>query len=83
MLIANLNGNYFAIGDTCNHAGGDLSKGSLKGSIVSCPKHRARFDMSTGKVVSGPEILFMQSKIKDEPPYEVKIEGKDIMLKTN
>ena len=83
MLIANLNGNYFAIGDTCTHAGGDLSKGSLEGSIVTCPKHRARFDMSTGKVVSGPKILFMHPKIKDEPPYEVKIEGKDIMLKTN
>jgi nitrite reductase/ring-hydroxylating ferredoxin subunit len=29
ILIANVGGNYLAIGNKCTHAGGDLSKGSL------------------------------------------------------
>ena len=82
ILIANVNGNYFAIGDICTHAGGDLSKGSLEGNIVTCPKHGSKFDVTTGKVVSGPKILFMHPKISDEALYEVKVQGKDVLLKT-
>lgn len=81
ILIANVNGNYYAIGNRCTHAGGDLSKGSLEGNIVTCPKHGAKFDVTTGKLVSGPKILFMHPKINDESFYEVKVEGKDILLK--
>jgi nitrite reductase/ring-hydroxylating ferredoxin subunit len=82
ILIANVNGNYYAVGNRCTHAGGDLSKGSLEGSIATCPKHGAKFDVTTGKVVLGPKILFMHPKINDEPSYEVKVEGKDILLKS-
>jgi nitrite reductase/ring-hydroxylating ferredoxin subunit len=80
-LVVNVNGNYYAIGNRCTHAGGDLSKGSLDGSIVTCPRHGAKFDVTTGKVVSGPKILFLHPKINDESFYEVKVEGKDILLK--
>jgi 3-phenylpropionate/trans-cinnamate dioxygenase ferredoxin subunit len=81
ILMANVNGNYYAIANRCTHAGGELSKGSLEGSIVTCPKHGAKFDVTTGKVVSGPKILFMHPKINDEPSYEVKVEGKDVLLR--
>ncbi len=81
ILIANVDGNYYAIGNRCTHAGGDLSRGTLEGNIVTCPKHGSKFDVTTGKVVSGPKILFLRPKIKDEPSYEVKVEGKDVLLK--
>jgi len=81
ILIANVNGNYYAIGNRCTHAGGDLSKGSLEGNIVTCPKHGGKFNVTTGKVALGPKILFMYPKINDEPSYEVKVEGKGILLK--
>jgi len=83
ILIANVDGNYYAIANRCTHKGGDLSKGSLNGNIVTCPVHGARFDVTTGKTISGPKILFFKSKTQDEPSFEVKIEGKDVMLKTN
>ena len=80
VLIANVNDVYYAIGNMCSHMRGDLSKGMLEGNTVTCPKHRAKFDVTTGKVVSGPKIPFMHPKVKDEPTYVVKVEGKDIML---
>ena len=80
-LIANIDGNYYAIGNKCTHAGGNLSKGSLEGNIVTCPKHKAKFDVTTGKVVSDPKILFLHPKIKNEPSYEVKVKGKEALLK--
>jgi len=39
-LIINVDGKYYAIGARCTHAGGDLSQGSLKGNIVTCPRHK-------------------------------------------
>jgi nitrite reductase/ring-hydroxylating ferredoxin subunit len=80
VLIANVNGTYYAIRNICTHMNGDLSKGKLEGHIVTCPKHKARFDITTGKVVSGPKMLLMHPKIQDEPNYMVKVEGKDILL---
>ncbi|MCP8304192.1 MAG: non-heme iron oxygenase ferredoxin subunit [archaeon] len=81
ILIANVDGNYYAIENRCTHAGGDLSKGALDGRIVTCPRHGSRFDVTTGKAVSGPKILFLRFKTKDAPSFEVKVEGKDLMLK--
>jgi 3-phenylpropionate/trans-cinnamate dioxygenase ferredoxin subunit len=83
VLIANVDGNYYAIADRCTHRGGDLSKGSLDGNIVTCPLHGSRFDVTTGKAVSGPKIVFVRAKTNDEPSFEVKIEGNNILLKTS
>ena len=74
VLIANVNGNYYAIAGRCTHRGGDLSKGSLDGNIVTCPLHGSKFDVTTGKAISGPKIALLRFKTDDEPIYEVKIE---------
>jgi 3-phenylpropionate/trans-cinnamate dioxygenase ferredoxin subunit len=81
ILITNIDGKYYAVGNRCTHAGGDLSKGSLNGNIITCPRHGSKFDLTTGKVVSGPKILFLRPKIKDNDFYEVKVDGKEILLK--
>ena len=83
ILVVNVDGNYYAIANKCTHRGGDLSKGSLNGNIITCPVHGARFDVTTGKNISGPKILLFKSKTEDEPSFEVKIKGKDVMLKTS
>ena len=80
ILVANVGGNYHTINNTCTHAGGDLSKGSLEVNIVICPRHRSRFDVTTGKSISGPKILFITLKVKDEPHFPVKVEGNDVLI---
>jgi 3-phenylpropionate/trans-cinnamate dioxygenase ferredoxin subunit len=73
ILITNFDGHYYAIGGKCTHMGGDLSKGMLDGKIVMCPRHGSKFDVTTGKVVGGPAA-------KDEPVYEVRIDGTSIKV---
>jgi 3-phenylpropionate/trans-cinnamate dioxygenase ferredoxin subunit len=80
VLITNVNGVYYAIENSCTHMHGNLSKGTLEGNTVICPKHKAKFDVKTGKVVSGPKIPLMHPKIKDESAYVVRVEGKNILL---
>jgi nitrite reductase/ring-hydroxylating ferredoxin subunit len=81
-LIANVKGSYYAIGNICTHTNADLSKGSLGGNVVTCTKHKSKFDVTTGKVISGPKLLFVHPKIDDETSYEVKVEGNALLLKT-
>ena len=38
VLLANVNGKYYALGNVCTHEGGNLSKGTLQGNIIICPK---------------------------------------------
>lgn len=81
ILIANVSGKIYAIGWKCTHAGGDLSKGTLEGNVITCPRHHAKFDVTTGKAVSQPKIGFLHPKANDEPSYQVKIENENIMVK--
>ena len=74
ILISNINGKYYAIGEKCTHAKGSLSKGKLDGKIVTCPRHGSKFDVTTGNVVGGPAK-------QNEPTYEVKVEGNIIKVR--
>ena len=75
ILLANLKGKYYAIGNRCTHLGCLLSKGILKGAKVHCPCYGSIFDIRTGEVLTGPA--------KDpEPIFKLKIDGDKIMLVT-
>ena len=52
ILVTNVDGNYYAMDDTCTHAGASLSEGSLDGSTVTCPWHGSTWDCKTGKLSS-------------------------------
>lgn len=83
VLIVNLNGTYHVIGNKCTHRGGDLSKGTLEGNQITCPRHKATFDITSGKVISGPKLPIIRPTINNEPLYNVKVEGNDIFIKTS
>ena len=83
VLLANVDGSYYAIANKCTHLGGSLSKGSLVGSIVTCPKHGAQFDVKTGQAITGAKMGFIKMNVKDEEHYSVKVEGTDILVGTS
>ena len=81
ILIANVGGAYYAIGNRCTHAGADLSKGLLEGNIITCPEHKAKFDITNGKVIFRPKFWIWEMKLGDAPSYEVKVDGNNIMIR--
>ena len=54
ILIANVDGRFYAIDDRCGHMNGLLSMGTLQGKIVTCPFHYAQFDVTTGQKTRDP-----------------------------
>lgn len=73
ILVANVKGKYYAIGNVCTHMSCTLSDGGLDGEIVTCPCHGSKFDVKTGEVVGGPAA-------KPEPSYQVMVERDQIMV---
>jgi 3-phenylpropionate/trans-cinnamate dioxygenase ferredoxin component len=54
VAVFNVGGTIHAIGGSCTHRGGPLGEGRLDGSIVTCPWHGSRFDVTTGAVLNPP-----------------------------
>ncbi len=73
IAIFNVEGTFYAMDDTCTHAGGPLSEGELDGTVVTCPWHGATFEVKTGGVLGPPAANGLRS-------YEVKVEGDDVLV---
>jgi len=73
IVVFNIAGTYFAIADTCTHDDGPLGEGELDGFEVECPRHGARFDVRTGKVLCTPAVV-------DIPAFPVQVVGDEIQV---
>lgn len=73
ILVVNLDGTFFALGNTCTHMGCPLSKGTLTGKILQCACHGSRFDVTTGEVAGGPAR-------RPEPAYPVRVENGEVIV---
>ena len=48
VAIGNVEGRFFAVDNTCPHAGGPLGDGTIDGCSVTCPYHGWAFDLESG-----------------------------------
>lgn len=74
VLLANVDGRFYAIGNLCTHEGGPLDEGELEDTTVTCPWHMGQFDVRTGEVLASPPS-------SPAPVYEVKLEGTNILIR--
>jgi len=73
LLICHTEGGFYAIDDTCTHDDGPLGDGWLEGTAIECPRHGARFDVTTGKVLCLPAAVPINA-------YRVMVEGGDVKV---
>jgi 3-phenylpropionate/trans-cinnamate dioxygenase ferredoxin subunit len=95
ILIALVDGKYYAAAGHCPHMKAYLAKGKLNGTIVSCPLHGSQFDLKNGKPVRWVTGLGFMSfmgrlmsslgmaakKEQSLDVFEVKVEGERITAK--
>ena len=74
VLLAHVDGCFYAISDICGHRNAPLSRGRLAGHIVECPLHFAQFDVRSGKLVDGPVAT-------DVAAYEVRVDGDTVLVR--
>lgn len=67
IALCNVDGTFYAIDDVCTHDGGPLDQGELEGHQIECPRHGARFDVRSGRVLALPAVMPVHS-------YPVQVE---------
>jgi 3-phenylpropionate/trans-cinnamate dioxygenase ferredoxin subunit len=87
ILLARVGERYYAAESRCPHMRGELSRGTLEGTIVTCPVHHSRFDLEDGKVVRWTDwsgIMLSMTRVLRAPRplavYEVKVEEGRILV---
>jgi 3-phenylpropionate/trans-cinnamate dioxygenase ferredoxin subunit len=56
VAVSRVGGTFYAMDDLCTHDEGPLGEGTLEGTAVECPRHGARFDVTTGAALSMPAV---------------------------
>ena len=52
--VFNVDGELYAIDDTCTHQDASLADGWLEGCLIECPLHASCFDLRTGQPTGPP-----------------------------
>jgi 3-phenylpropionate/trans-cinnamate dioxygenase ferredoxin subunit len=87
ILIARVKGQYYAVDARCPHLEGDLSKGTLRDTILTCPMHHSQFDLQDGHVVRWTDLtgITFTFASQQKPPkslkqYPVMVKGDKILI---
>ncbi|WOQ16266.1 non-heme iron oxygenase ferredoxin subunit [Raineyella sp. W15-4] len=73
ILVANVDGEFFATQDTCTHSDWPLSDGFLEDGLIECSLHWAKFDARTGKAKTLPACVNLRT-------YPVQVDGDDVLV---
>lgn len=83
ILLANVDGNFYAVTAVCPHMGGYIPIGTLEGNIIKCPVHGSQYDVTTGKLVKNvPAALRLVTGggSNDLKSYPVSVEDETVYV---
>jgi len=72
VAVFNCNGTFYAIEDVCTHDNGELTGGEMEDCEIICPRHGARFDVTTGEALTPPAfepVATFPVKVEDDRIY--------------
>ena len=68
ICVANVDGTFHALSNTCPHADGPLGEGALNGNMITCPYHGWSFDVTNGacQTNASSSVDVYEVQIKDD-----------------
>ncbi len=72
IAVFNVGGVFYAIDNSCPHAGGPLGEGTLCDAVVECPWHGWKFDVTSGERVGNQNFQV--------PCCDVRIRGEEVQI---
>lgn len=72
IALFNVDGAFYAIGNTCVHRGGPLGEGAVEGDVVTCNWHGWKYDVKSGVSPVNPA-----TKV---PCFKIRVQGSDIFV---
>ncbi len=72
VALFHVGGSFHALDGMCPHQGGPLGRGSLTGSVVTCPWHGWQFDVGSGQHQTNRALI--------HPRFAVRVQGEDVLV---
>ena len=72
LALFNVDGQFYAIDDSCPHQGASLCGGKLAGRVIQCCAHGLRFDLASGYLLNSTAL-----KVAN---YPIEVEGAQLYL---
>lgn len=76
IALCKLGDEVYALNNICTHEYACMSDGFIEGDLIECPLHQAQFHIPTGKVVSPPAEVDLET-------YPVKVENGEVYVQLN
>jgi len=76
IVLANVEGDVYALHDRCSHADFPLHDGVLEGETLECIHHGAKFDVCSGRATALPALRPVKS-------YAVELRDGDIFIQVD
>ena len=73
VLLARVDGRFYATAARCPHWGGPLPEGTMHGARLVCPWHRATFDVPSGDLLEPPALDGISA-------FRVRVDGDDVYV---
>ena len=87
ILLVRADDKFYAASSECPHMRAKLAKGTLDGTVVTCPRHASQFDIKDGHVVrwtawSGAKLTIGKLFRSPRPlqTYPAKTEGDRVLV---
>ena len=87
ILLAKVQGRLYATDALCPHLQGDLTEGTLQGTVLTCPLHSSKFDIRDGHVVRWTDLTGIKlthasaaRPPRPLPTYPVRIDGDRVLV---
>lgn len=86
IVVANVDGEFFAFHDICPHEGESLHRGVLWGDEIDCPRHHYLYNVRTGenrypRTIYPPEMRRRYAKqVRPMRTYRVRVVGRDVLV---
>lgn len=87
VLVAKVGGSFYISDAHCPHLHGNLTKGTLEGTVVTCPLHGSQFDLVDGRVIRWTKwhgtVQTMAAAVRHPRPlrvYETLVEDGRVLL---
>lgn len=74
VVLANVDGDFYALQDRCSHQDFPLSSGELDRCELECPFHGATFDVRTGRATRLPAVRPVRT-------YDTEVVDGDVYLR--
>ena len=71
--VYNTEKGFFATDGICTHEYQQLSDGIVIGTVIECPLHQGRFEVTNGKALSAPVCVDLKT-------YPVKVEDSEVFI---